>query len=252
MTTTSTEFDISAEVVDLAPLYRRVSRALETRIRNGDIPPGSALPSESQLCDNFGVSRITVRRALEELVQRRLVVRRRGVGTFVSTPHEYVKAVSLTGYIEDVVPLNRLKVLETSTASLPREVASMLGSPSVEAVQCVTAVNHLPEGPLSFAKFFFPPESAALFSWSELEGPVSPIKLVEAKSRQTVHHAMQVVEAAIADKRVAKHLGIGVGTPILRIVRAYVSNSGALMEAVDALYHPTRYRFAATLVPRAS
>ncbi len=252
MTTQASEFDLSAEVADLAPLYRRVSRALEERIRNGAIAPGSSLPSEGQLCENFGVSRITVRRALEELVQRRLVVRRRGVGTFVSTPDQYVKAVSLTGFIEDVVPLNRLKVLEVSTADLPTEVVSMLGSPFVEPVYCVTAVNHLSEGPLSFAKFFFPHESAALFSWSELEGPVSPIKLVEAKSRQTVHHAMQVVEAAIADKRVAKHLGIAAGTPILRIVRAYVSNSGALLEAVDALYHPTRYRFAATLVPRAS
>lgn len=252
MTTQASEFDLSAEVADLAPLYRRVSRALEERIRSGAIAPGASLPSEGQLCDSFGVSRITVRRALEELVQRRLVVRRRGVGTFVSTPDEYVKAVSLTGFIEDVVPLNRLKVLEASTANLPQEVMTMLGSPSVEPVQCVTAVNHLPEGPLSFAKFFFPPESAALFSWSELEGPVSPIKLVEAKSRQTVHHAMQVVEAAIADQRVAGHLGIGVGTPILRIVRAYVSTGGALMEAVDALYHPTRYRFAATLVPRAT
>lgn len=250
---TTSELDLSSEVADLAPLYRRVSRALEERIRSGTIAPGSPLPSEGQLCDSFGVSRITVRRALEELVQRRLVVRRRGVGTFVSTPDQYVKAVSLTGFIEDVVPLNRLKVLEVSTARLPPEVVSMLGSPpSLEPVECVTAVNHLAEGPLSFAKFFFPPDSAALLSWSELEGPVSPIKLVEAKSRQTVHHAMQVVEAATADKRVAKHLGIGAGTPILRIVRAYVANSGALMEAVDALYHPTRYRFAATLVPRAS
>src|SRR5690606_6271443 len=111
------------------------------------------LPSEGQLCENFGVSRITVRRALEELVQRRLVVRRRGVGTFVSTPDQYVKAVSLTGFIEDVVPLNRLKVLEVSTADLPTEVVSMLGSPFVEPVYCVTAVNHLSEGPLSFAKF---------------------------------------------------------------------------------------------------
>lgn len=248
---TSTELVSSSSIADLAPLYRRVSRALEERIRSGAIPPGSALPSEGQLCESFGVSRITVRRALEELVQRRLVVRRRGVGSFVSTPDQYVKAVSLTGFIEDVVPLNQLKVLDVATARLPPEVVSMVGPTEIESVQCVTAVNHLSDGPLSFAKFFFPPEVAALISRSELEGPVSPIKLVEAKSRQAVHHAMQIVEAAQATARVAKHLGIDPGTPVLRIVRVYVANSGALMEAVDALYHPTRYRFAATLVPRA-
>lgn len=247
---TSTGTDISSSVADLAPLYRRVSRTLEERIRSGALPPGSLLPSESQLCDSFGVSRITVRRALEELVHRRLVVRRRGVGSFVSTPDQYVKAVSLTGFIEDVVPLNQLKVLDVTTARLPPEVVAMTRSPEVESVQCVTAVNHLSNGPLSFARFFFPPEVAALISRDELEGPVSPIKLVEAKSRQTVHHAVQVVEAAKADARAARHLEIDPGTPILRIIRAYVANSGALMEAVDALYHPTRYRFAATLVPR--
>ncbi|MCD6674211.1 MAG: GntR family transcriptional regulator [Burkholderiaceae bacterium] len=248
---TSTELDISSSVADLAPLYRQVSRTLEERIRSGALPPGSPLPSEGQLCDSFGVSRITVRRALEELVQRRLVVRRRGIGSFVSTPDQYVKAVSLTGFIEDVVPLNQLKILDVTTAPLPPEVVSMAGALEVESVQRVTAVNHLSDGPLSFAKFFFPPEVAPLISRSELEGPVSPIKLVEAKTRQRVHHAMQIVEAAKADARVAKQLGIDPGTPILRIVRAYVANNGALMEAVDALYHPTRYRFAATLVPRA-
>lgn len=248
---TTSKLNLSTTVADLAPLYRRVSRALEERIRRGSIAPGAALPTEVQLCDSFGVSRITVRRALEELVQRRLVVRRRGVGTFVSTSDQYVKAVSLTGFIEDVVPLNQLKVLDVSIARLPTEVVSMIGPQDFESIQRVTAVNHLSDGPLSFARFFFPPDIAVQILRSELEGPVSPIKLVEAKSRQTVHHAMQIVEAATATVRVAKHLGIDPATPVLRIVRAYVANNGALMEAVDALYHPTRYRFAATLVPRA-
>ncbi|MFA7665923.1 MAG: GntR family transcriptional regulator [Burkholderiaceae bacterium] len=242
---------MNSPAADMAPLYRQVSRSLEEQIRSGALSPGALLPSESQLCADFGVSRITVRRALEELVQRRLVQRRRGVGSFVSTPDQSVKAVSLTGFIEDVVPLNRLKVLGVTQEPLPAGVVDLIGVADAESMKCVTAVNHLSEGPLSFARFFFPKEVADLISGTDLEGPVSPIKLVEKRSRQTVHHALQVVEAATADGRIAEELGLGQGTPVLRIVRAYFATGGGLIEAVDALYHPTRYRFAATLVPRA-
>ncbi len=248
---TSTSLTFNSPAADLVPLYRRVSRSLEEQIRAGSLQPGSALPSESRLCADYGVSRITVRRALDELVQRRLVQRRRGVGSFVSTPDQSVKAVSLTGFIEDVVPLNRMKVLDMSVAPLPAAMVELIGLPEAEPMKCATAVNHLAEGPLSYARFFFPPAVADLISREDLEGPVSPIKVVQARLHRTVHHAIQVVEAATAGERVARHLGLAPGTPVLRIVRVYFATGGMFMEAVDAFYHPTRYRFAATLVPRA-
>src|SRR5215469_83469 len=69
--------------VSPVPLYFRVEQALAGVIRRGDIPVGSRLPTEPELCDHFGVSRSVVREALRHLEQTGLVARRRGVGAFV-------------------------------------------------------------------------------------------------------------------------------------------------------------------------
>lgn len=66
------------------PNYKRIVRLLEAKIQSGDYPPGHRLPPERELCELFGVSRITARQALAELAQRKLVVRNQGQGTFVA------------------------------------------------------------------------------------------------------------------------------------------------------------------------
>src|SRR5688572_5257870 len=65
-------------------LYKQIVAEMAAEIRGGGLPPGSLLPSERQLCERFGVSPITVRRALLELTQQGLIFRQHGVGTFVA------------------------------------------------------------------------------------------------------------------------------------------------------------------------
>ena len=75
------------EAESYAPLYRQLMRRLREDIAAGVYPVSSRIPSEQALCGAYGVSRVTVRRALEELTQEGLLQRRQGKGTFVSTPH---------------------------------------------------------------------------------------------------------------------------------------------------------------------
>ena len=70
-----------------APLYDRVRDALHARILNGTYPPGSRLPTEHELCESHGVSRITIRQALERLRQEGWVEKIHGQGTFVQRSH---------------------------------------------------------------------------------------------------------------------------------------------------------------------
>ena len=85
------------------PLYYRLQQHLEERIRGGQLHPGNPLPTEEQLCGQYGVSRITVRHALDSLLHRGLISRRRGVGTFVADNAEPVKLVRLVGSLEDTL-----------------------------------------------------------------------------------------------------------------------------------------------------
>ena len=70
----------------MVPLYRQLARSVEKKIQDGSFPEGSRIPSEQELMRRFGLSRITVRQAMEDLFQKSIIVRKQGLGTFVQKP----------------------------------------------------------------------------------------------------------------------------------------------------------------------
>jgi GntR family transcriptional regulator len=79
------------------PLYHQLADILMTGIRSGDYPPGARIPSEPRLAREYGIGRPTVRQAIDVLVRRRLLIRRRGSGTYVRTPEQEIDLFSLAG-----------------------------------------------------------------------------------------------------------------------------------------------------------
>ncbi len=88
-------------------LYSRVETVLASEIADGDLKVGDRLPTEDSLIARFGVSRITVRRAVQNLVSRGLVEIRRGKGTFVAAPKITRELTELSGFVEDMHALGR-------------------------------------------------------------------------------------------------------------------------------------------------
>ncbi len=82
------------------PLYEQIKDTLRARVLDGSYPPHSRMPSESELCAMYGVSRITVRQALGDLQKEGLVFRLHGKGTFVSKPKAFQNVASLQGFAE--------------------------------------------------------------------------------------------------------------------------------------------------------
>ncbi len=233
-----------------APLYRQVADSLIAQILAGEFKPGEALPSEDALCKMFGVSRITLRKAIEELLERHLVVRRRGVGTFVNDPRRATKSVTLTGVIDDVVPGNLVHVLDESLVMLPEKMMDLFGLAPGKWKR-ITAINHVAENePLDYAHFYFPEGLASSVTAADVAGPLPPIKFLQRHLGVRIDHADQVVEAMKANAEIAASLDIAKGTPILRAIRIYYDAQANPVEIVDAVYHPERYRYAATLYPR--
>src|ERR1700688_4178651 len=89
------------------PLYESVEAALAASIADGTMPPETQLPPEEGLIERFKVSRTTVRKAIQNLIERGLVEVRRGKGTFVTQPKITQELTELTGFVEDMQALGR-------------------------------------------------------------------------------------------------------------------------------------------------
>lgn len=230
------------------PLYRRVADALMAELTRMS---GDMLPSEAELCATHGVSRITVRKALDLLVERQLVVRRRGAGTFRRAADDIGKSVVLTGYIDDVLLLNRMTVLAESQGPLPRRLAPFAGAAPRGAWKHVVGVNHITAGePIVHVGFWFPPNLAARVTAADVEAPLPTIRQIEQTQGVRLDHARQVMDAVAAPVEVATALGLRARTPVLRARRGYLDAAGAPIELFEAHYHPDRYEFAARLYPK--
>src|SRR5258708_447471 len=96
-------------------LYSRVETVLASEIADGDLKVGDQLPTEDSLVARFGVSRITVRRAIQNLVSRGLVEIRRGKGTFVAAPKITHDLKELSGFVEDMHALARKPTARVSS-----------------------------------------------------------------------------------------------------------------------------------------
>lgn len=245
--------DSDAPSASLVPLYRQVSDKLFEEIMSGKIAGGEALPPEHALCARFRVSRITIRKALDELVARRIVVRRQGVGTFVTDADRSRWSVTLTGVIEDILTPNDLDVVRKAVVCPEPDVLQFAGLPATTKLRLFEGVNYLASGtPLVHVRYYFPHWVANSLSVEALSGPKQAIKVVEEKAGCAVDHADQIVLPVIASGRIAKSLMIPAGTAVLRAVRVYYDTQSRPIEIFDAAYHPTNYRYTARLYPRAN
>src|SRR5258708_29532660 len=114
---------------DPTPRCARVEGVLASNIADGTLPPGSQLPTETALIERFGVSRPTVRRAVQNLVSRGLVEILRGKGTFVTRPKITHELTSLTGFVEDMHALGRnptARLLDNQVVAADKTVAQPL------------------------------------------------------------------------------------------------------------------------------
>src|SRR6185437_7483241 len=121
-------------------LYEQVLEDLLNRIRRGDHKPGEMLPTEEELCRRYGVSRITIRRAMTELASQFLVVRKRGVGTIVTKRMVDRRAFHFTGFLENRSTLTA-EPLSSIAEPADRDVATMLNVKRGTMVRHITVVT---------------------------------------------------------------------------------------------------------------
>ena len=236
------------------PLYYRLEQDLRDRIRAAEFPGGAPLPTEQRLCEAYGVSRITVRRALDSLLSSGLIARRQGVGTFVNEPGETVKSLKLIGSLDDLNSYGAelsYKVVAKETAAAPPLVAEALDLPLGTPVTRLETVFSLRDEPFAHAEFYCPGEVGHLIDDADIDGQSSLVAVVERKLGRPIERADQTVEAALADRRVAGHLAVRPRAPVLKVNRTYYTDTDRPVVAAVVRYHPERYRYTVQLFANA-
>jgi GntR family transcriptional regulator len=240
--------DLNATMVDASlptPLYHQLFLILRERIRSGAFPLGAVLPGEQDLTQVFNVSRITVKRALNELASAGLVSRHRGRGTVV-TYNATVPVVK--GSFDNLMEALRVMGLSTQVellgvSRLPAtpEIGELLGLPSGVPVQRAERVRKLEGEPFSYIVTHLPIDIAGGFEADDLAH--KPMLDLLEGAGHIAASAEQWITACSADPAAAQALKIATGSPLLKIVRVMKNAEGAPIEAVQGYYRPERFQY---------
>ncbi|HET9103778.1 MAG TPA: GntR family transcriptional regulator [Solirubrobacteraceae bacterium] len=231
------------------PLYFQIASRIEQAIVDGALPPGSRLENEIALGERLRLSRPTIRRALEELVQKGLLVRRRGIGTQVV--HQPVtRKVELTSLYDD---LSRAG-LDPATQLLTHEVvgadpalADRMSLPPGAGVLHLRRVRLADGAPLAILENFLP-ERFADMSRTELENR-GLYQLMRARGA-TIAIAKQRIGARRATAEEVRLLQIKSRSPVLTMDRTAYGSDGTAVEYGRHCYRPDLYAFEVTLVDK--
>lgn len=235
---------------DSISLYMQIKELLTSRIGKGDWLPGAIIPSEMQLALELGVSQGTVRKAITELVERNVLTRKQGRGTFVST-HDHDRALFHFFHIADengekVLPESHILHCRRKNAS--RKEASRLGLADGTRVIVIERTRNLKETPVIIETVVVP---AALFHElgkdKDHELPNTLYELYEKEYGITIHSANERLRAVPASAREATLLNIDPGTPLLEIERTALALDNTPVELRISRCSTARHRYENTI-----
>ncbi len=224
------------------PLHRQLFLVLHDEIDRGVIAPGDALPTEQTLCQQFGVSRITVRRALADLADQGYIERRQGVGSFVRDHGRTEESPAGRSYLDGLRQTQfetEVDVVELDTRRPPAVVAEALGAAG-DLLHIVRVRRQRRTGePLMVTDAWLPAELAATFTVAALRR--TPLYELLSEAGITVEWVRHEITAEIAGPRNAQLLDTAIGAALLRVNRlAFVD--GAPHHQLSVLLSPNRSR----------
>lgn len=241
--------DLSVDRSSPVPLYFQLSQQLEAAIEHGALTPGSLLGNEIELAGRLGLSRPTVRQAIQSLVDKGLLVRRRGVGTQVV--HSQVKRpLELSSLYDDLAAAGQhpaTKVLVNTVVPATAGIAAALSVPEGSDVHHIERLRLTHGEPMACLCNYLPPGLLDLDT-----GPLETTGLYRLMRGAgiTLHSARQAIGARAATAAEAERLGEETGAPLLTMERTTYDDTGRAVEFGTHTYRPSRYSFEFQLLVR--
>lgn len=230
------------------PKYLQVRQVLERRLAN-EYEPGQQIPTEQSLCEEFGVSRETVREAVHGLEADGIVQRRRPKGTFLIRRPDQAGTQKVTGLVEDLTALKldtHARVLSAGVVKPPPEARSV--DRNGGDIFRIARLRYLEGQPLVLHEAYLPGELGAQVSKLDLEHTAISRLLEDRLGVQAVEESQQI-EAMVADTELARLLEIAIGAPVLLIRRTLRVPLDGTRVLFKSFYRADRYFYTLNLAP---
>jgi GntR family transcriptional regulator len=221
---------------------RQVYLVLRDRIAGGRLDGQGALPAEQALAAEYGVSRVTIRRALAELEQEGLISRRRGAGTFVLGAGAKPIVADFSDVLANLVAMGRdtaVRLLAFDYREPSAAIASALKLNAGEKTQFSVRVRLIDGQPFSHLTTHVPQRIGVTYTEADLAA--RPLLSLLERSGVEIERATQQVTAVLATPEVAAALEVEVGSALLGTTRTVFAADGSGVEHLSALYRPDRY-----------
>jgi GntR family transcriptional regulator len=236
--------DFRPDPNDSSPLYLQLARKLGDAVRSGRYQVNEALPSERLLSESLGVSRVTARKAIDQLVEQGLVMRKRGSGNYIA-PRLEQPLSRLTSFSEELLrrgytPRSRW-LSRALTSATPNEQLS-LGLSTVARVARLKRLRMADEVVMAFEESVLPQN--VLPNPEAVHGSLYEFL---AQSHRAPVRALQHIRAINADAQLAEQLGVPLGQAVLYITRVGYLETGQAVELTHSYCRSDYYDFVAEL-----
>jgi len=225
------------------PVYQKIENEIKESIRLGKLKSGDLLPSENVLKEQYNVSRMTVRQALNNLVNEGYVYRHKGKGTFVQQQKIDKLIHGVRSFTEEMMSTNRTvknKIIRFEVIQANSELAEKLFLQEGDEVFAIERVRYGGEIPVLFEELFVPKQIFRNLEKDVFKG--SFYKFVESQNYK-ISHCIQIIEVKKADEKKADYLKIEKSDSVLKITRNTFLNNGRPFEYVRSSYRADQYRF---------
>lgn len=226
------------EAKDGSALHLKVKDAIIQLINDGEYKPDSQLPTEAEFCEKYGVSRTTVRTALQQLTMEGFVYRKRGSGTFVSankvkqvlttTVDHFSSQISMQGK----KPL--IKVLKLEVIPADEYLCEQLKISEGEPVNMIERIRFVNDEPIQFETAYLPWYKTPAINKQGCEK--SLYNLLKTQFGLKINKTIENLELFIADQETAEKLHICVGDPCFALDTLAYLQDGSIIEYSKTIY----------------
>jgi GntR family transcriptional regulator len=227
------------------PRYHQLKEILREKIRSGEWKPGDIIPSERELSENYGISRMTTRQAITDLVNEGVFYREQGKGTFVTRHKITQQLMRLTGFTEDIRARGQqpsTKVLVAEMRSATEVVAEKLRISVGQLVFCIQRLRLADGEPLAIELSHINFKGCEKLLEEDLEQN-SLYRLLESKYGVPPMEAEQELEAGLAGTEEAMLLKIPMGSSLLYTRRTTFTDRYQPFEYAKSVYCGNKYVF---------
>lgn len=226
------------------PIYIKIQNELKKEIDDGFLKNGDLVPSENELKDKYGVSRMTVRQALNNLVNDGYLYRHKGKGTFVSQRKIEKNIHGVRSFTEEMAETNRKvssKILKFEKIIAPAAISDKLFLSKKEEVYQIERVRFGDDTPVLYEQLYIPVKLFKTIDENDLKS--SFYEYVEKQMGFQISHCLQSIEAIATPKEIYEILEIDQTVPTLLIVRNTFLSNGRPFEYVKSFYRSDQYKF---------